>query len=120
MVGRMRGGENFRYAIFVAFGFLKHRELVGPDSLVFVHSGFHVPAGEVAAIGARECAGAKAADGRALPKAIVDMAAVERGLFCAGVFEWLADRALPGGFGDVVIRVDRGGEDCERKCYIAG
>jgi len=99
MVGRMRGGENFRNTIFVAIGFLKHRELIGPDGLVFVHSGLHVPAGEVAAIGTRERAGAKAADGRALPKTVVDMASVEGGLFCAGIFEGLADGALPGGFG---------------------
>jgi hypothetical protein len=64
---------------------LKHGELISPHSLVFVDAGFHVPAGEVAAIGARESSGAETADGRALPKAIVDVASVERGLFRAGM-----------------------------------
>src|SRR5260370_30839499 len=78
VIRRMSGGENFRDAIRIAFGFLKHRKLIGPDGLVFVDAGFHVPASEVAAIGTRESAGAKTADGRALPKTIVDMAGVER------------------------------------------
>src|SRR6266404_10009073 len=116
----MRGGENFGYAIIVAFGFLEHRKLIGPDGLVFVDAGFHVPAGEVAAIGARERAGTEAAHGSALPEAVVDMAAVERRFLCAGVLEGLADGTFPGGFGDVVIGVDSGGEKGERKCYIAG
>src|SRR6266446_3809287 len=82
---RMSGGENFRDAIRIAFGFLKHRKLIGPDGLVFVDAGFHVPAGEIAAIGTRESAGAKAADGSALPKAVVDMPVVKCGLFRAWV-----------------------------------
>src|SRR5438445_8790487 len=102
----MRSGENFGYAIFIAVGFLEHRKLVGPDGLVFVNAGFHVPAGEVAAIGARERACAETADGCSLPEPIVDMAAVERGLFCAGVFERLADGTFPGGFGDILIGVE--------------
>src|SRR5258708_31832418 len=109
MVGWMGCGENFSYSIFVAFGFLEHRKLVGPDGLVFVDAGFHVPAGEIAAIGAGEGAGAEAADGRALPKTVVDVAAVERGLFCAGGFEGFGDGALPRGFGNVVIGVDSRG-----------
>ena len=120
MVGWVRGGEDFRYAIFFAFGFLEHRKLIGPDGLIFVNAGFHVPACEVATIGARERAGTEASDGRALPKTVVDMAGVERGLFCPGVFEGLTDGALPGGLGDVVICVETGGEAGERKCYIAG
>src|SRR5258706_8222935 len=115
MAGRMRGCENFCDTIFVALGFLEHRKLIGPDGLVFVDSGFHVPAGEIAAIGAGEGAGAEAADGRALPETIVDVAAVERGLFRAWVFERLADGTLPGGLGDVVIAVETGGEEGERK-----
>src|SRR5258707_362511 len=90
MVGWMRCGENFRYAIFVAFGFLEHRKLVGPDGLVFVDAGFHVPAGEVASIGAGECAGTEAAYGCALPETVIDVTGVEHGLFCAGGFERLA------------------------------
>src|SRR5260370_15862075 len=61
VIRRMSGSENFRDAIRVAFGFLKHCELIGTDGLVFVDSGFHVPASEIAAIGSRESAGAKAA-----------------------------------------------------------
>src|SRR5712664_4854386 len=86
MIRGMSGGENFRDAIRIAFGFLKHRKLVGPDRLVFVDAGFHVPAGEVAAKGTRESASAETADRRDLPKAIVDMEGVERGLFGAGGF----------------------------------
>src|SRR6266851_3455131 len=111
----MSSGENFRNAIRIAFGFLKHGELIGPNGLVFVDAGFHVPAGEVAAISARESAGAKTADGRALPKAIVDMAGVERGLFRAGVFEGRTDGALPGCLGDVVVGLDAGDKRNERK-----
>ncbi len=40
MIRGMSGGENFRDAIRIAFGFLKHRKLVGPDRLVFVDAGF--------------------------------------------------------------------------------
>src|SRR5690242_937662 len=103
MIRRMGGGENFRDAVFFAFGFLEHRKLIGPDGLVFVDSGFHVPAREVAAIRAGECASAEATDRGPLPQAVVYVAGVERGLFCAGVFEGLADGALPGGLRDVVV-----------------
>src|SRR4051794_18723021 len=107
----MGSGENFRDAIFLAFGLLKHRKLIGPDGLIFMDAGFHVPAGEVSAIGAGEGAGAEAADGSALPETVVDMAGVERRLLCAGIFERLADGTLPGGFGDdVVVGVNSGCE----------
>src|SRR4029077_4750873 len=115
MIRGMSGSENFGDAIGVTFGFLKHGKLVGPDGLVFVDARFHVPAGEVATIGARESAGAEAADGGALPKAIVDMAGVERRLFRTGVLERRADGALPGGLGNVVIGLHAGDERNERK-----
>src|ERR1700720_964946 len=109
MVGRMSCGENLCYPVFVAFGFLKHRKLIGPDGLVFVDASLHVPAGEVAAIGARESAGAKTADRRALPKAVVDMVGVERGFLGPGIFEWESDGALPGSFGNVIVCWGDGG-----------
>src|SRR5260370_598000 len=115
MIRGMSGGENFRDAIRIAFGFLKHRKLVGPDRLVFVDAGFHVPAREVAAKATRESAGAETADRRALPKAIVDMDGVERGLFRAGVFEWRTDGALPCGLGNVVVGLDAGDRRNEGK-----
>src|SRR4029077_9054915 len=61
-----------------------------------------MPAGKVAAIGARERAGAKTADGRALPIAVVNVAGVQRGLLGPWIFERSADGAFPGGFGDIV------------------
>jgi hypothetical protein len=33
------------------------------------------------------------------------MAGVEAGLFCAGIFEWSADGALPGSLGNIVVGV---------------
>src|ERR1700736_6613575 len=114
----MSRSENFRDAIRIAFGFLKHGKLIGPDGLV--DAGFHVPAGEVAAKGAGESAGAKTADGRTLPKTVVDMAGVEGRLFRARVLEGLADGTLPSSLGDVVVGMDAGGEQDERKRYNAG
>jgi hypothetical protein len=111
----MGGGENFGYAGFVTIGFLEHGELIGPDGLVFVDAGFHVPAGKVSAIGAGESAGSETADGGALPETVVDVAGVEGGLFCAGIFEGLTDGALPGGFGDVVVSIGVCEEKSERK-----
>src|SRR5712664_2139375 len=116
----MSGSENFRDAIRIAFGFLKHRKLIGPDGLIFVDAGFHVPAGEIAAIGARESAGAKTTDRSALPEAVVDMTVVERRLFRAGVLERLADGTLPSSFGNVVVGVSLGGDGDKRKRYDAG
>src|ERR1700730_7168713 len=110
MVRRLSGGEDFGHAIGIAFGFLKHGKLIGPDGLVLVDACFHVPASKVAAIGARESAGAETADGCALPKTVIDVAAVQSGLFCPGGFQGLADRALPGGFRDVVVGASDAGE----------
>ncbi len=115
MIRGMSGSENFRDAIRIAFGFLKHRKLIGPHGLVFVDARFHVPAREVATVSARESAGAKTADGRALPKAIVDMAGVERWFFRSSVFEGRTDGALPGSLGNVVVGLDAGDKRNERK-----
>ena len=58
---------------------------------------------EVAAIGTGKSSGAEAADGSALPVAVVDHAGRgECGLAAAGIFERHANAALPGGFGDGV------------------
>jgi len=46
-----------------------------------VNAALHVPAREIAAIGARKSAGTKTADGRALPVAIIDVAGIERRFF---------------------------------------
>ena len=108
----MSSGKNFRNAIRIAFRFLKHGKLIGPDGLVFVDAGFHVPASEVAAIGTRESAGAKTADRRALPVTVVDQIG-ELGLAGAGIGERLADASLPGDFRNRVSRP-------ERKCAKGG
>ena len=99
----MGGGEDFGDAFVLAFAFLVHGELVGPFGLIFVDSGFHVPAREVTAIGPGKCARPEAADGSALPIAVIDMGSIQRGLFCSGIGERRADGTLPGGFGNVVI-----------------
>src|SRR5260370_20573870 len=112
----MRGGENLGHALGVALGFLKHGELIGPDGLVFVDAGFNVPAREVTAIGARKCSGAETTDGSALPEAVVDVAGVERGLFCSGICQRRADRTLPRGLGNAVIGAsERGQHEAERR-----
>src|SRR5229473_5269605 len=112
----MRGGENLGHALGVALGFLKHGELIGPDGLVFVDAGFHVPAREITAIGARKCSGAETTDGSALPEAVVDVAGVERGLFCSGIGQRRADGTLPRSLGNVVVGAsERGKREAERR-----
>jgi len=61
----------------IAFGLLKHGELIRVDRLVFVNAGLHMPASEVAAKGSRKSSGAETADRSALPEAVVDVSAVE-------------------------------------------
>src|SRR6266436_9689522 len=106
----MRCGEHLGDASGCAFGLLKHGELVGPHGLIFVDTGFDVPAGEVTAIGSRESSGAETADRGALPETVVDVTGVEGRLFCAGVLEWKADGTFPGGLGNVVVGRGDGGE----------
>ena len=88
-------------AVGVALGLLKHGELIGIDRLIFVDRGLDVPAGEVSPIAAGKCAGPHAADGNALPVAIVDIARIARH---AGIIERLAEGALPGSLRDVGLR----------------
>src|ERR1700686_1787502 len=92
-------GDPFRCAL----GFLVKGKLVGVNSFVFVNAGLQVPAGKVAAVGARECAGAKTADRRPLPITLVDKIG-ELGLAGAGVGERLANASLPGDFRNRVSR----------------
>src|SRR5215472_18425127 len=100
----MIGGEDLSETRDVAFGLLKHGELVSWYGLVFVNSALDVPASEIAAVGARERSGAEAPNRCALPVAIIDMATIESGLLCARMIERSADGTLPGGFGNVVAR----------------
>jgi hypothetical protein len=95
VVGEENAGGGFAFA----FDFLVHGELVGVADSVLVDAGFDVPAGEVAAVGAGEGAGAESADGSALPVAVVD---VSGDALDAGVFEGLADGAAPGCCGDLL------------------
>src|SRR5215470_460340 len=100
----MTSKQNFGDAIRIAFELLKHCKLIGVDRLIFVDTGLNVPASKIAAKGSRKSSGAKSADGRALPKAVVNMAAFERRFLCARIFERFSDRALPGDFGNFIIR----------------
>jgi hypothetical protein len=77
-------------------------ELIGGDVFVFVRAGLQVPALEFAAIGTREGARAKAADGRALPVAVIDVDAVELGALRAGICGRNANGNAPRGGGNGV------------------
>src|SRR5258708_36083607 len=110
------GGENVGRALGVAVGFRKQGELIGPGGLVFVDAGFHVPGREITAIGARKCSGAETTDGSALPEAVVDVAGVERGLFCAGIGQRRADGTLSRSLGNVVVGArELGKREAERR-----
>ena len=74
-----------------------------------MNAALEMPAGEIAAIGARESAGAETADGSALPIAIIDNR--ETGLFGSGIFERSAEGAFPGGFWDIIAGPRGGGEN---------
>src|SRR5260370_34277566 len=65
MIRGMSGSENFRDAIRIAFGFLKHRKLIGPHGLVFVDPRLPVPAGEGPTVSTPATAVAKASHRRA-------------------------------------------------------
>src|SRR5262249_49908915 len=106
--------KRFCDALRIALGFFKDGELVRVDRLIFVNAGLNVPASEVSTVGARKSAGAESTDRRTLPVAIVDVTAVQRRRFRAGIFEGLADGTLPGCFGDVVVSGKRG--NCEQEC----
>src|SRR5882762_10353555 len=92
-------GDAFRRAL----GFLVNGKLVGVNSFVFMYAGFQVPARKVAAVGARERAGAETADRRALPVTVVNQIG-ELGFACTGVGERLANASLPGDFRNRVSR----------------
>src|SRR5262249_39761711 len=112
---RFSSKKNFRDAFRIAFGFLKHSELVGVDGLVFMKAGLDVPACKVAAIRTGKSSGSKSADGSTLPETVVNMATVEGGLFCARVFQWLSDGALPSNFGNIVVGANARKENADSK-----
>ena len=88
---------------FAALLLLKHRKFVGPDRLIFVNAALDMPAGEIAAIGSRECPGTEATHGSALPVAIVDHTGRRQcRLSPTWVLKWLPEGPLPGGIGDEV------------------
>src|SRR3981081_2019750 len=106
----MIGEEDLRDAFRRALGFLVNGKLVGVNSFVFMYAGFQMPARKIAAVGARESAGAKTADRRALPVTVVNQIG-ELGLAGAGVGERLADGWLPGEFRNRVSRPCREGRN---------
>src|SRR5262249_11336824 len=96
------GGEHLRNR-FPSLRFLIHGELVRPDRLIFVHAALDMPAREVSAIGARESAGAKSANGRTLPVAVVNHSLGGEFRFApTGMIEGLADATMPSGSGDCI------------------
>src|SRR5437773_205228 len=90
-----------------AFRFLIHSKLVCVNGLIFVHTILNVPAREVTTICSREGAGAKSADWRSLPVAIVNMSGIKRQLLGSRIGQRQTNSALPSGFGN--------GVSCERK-----
>src|SRR5208282_5949001 len=86
----------------VPFRPLKHGELVPGDRFIFVDTRLDVPADKITAIAPGKSSGAKPAYGCALPKAIVNMRRLQVRFLLAGIAQRLAQRALPGGFGNVI------------------
>jgi hypothetical protein len=70
----MIGEEHLSDAFGCALRFLVDGELVGINGFVFMNASLEVPAGKIAAIGAREGAGPKTPDRRALPVAVINQA----------------------------------------------
>src|SRR4051812_25587061 len=99
----MPRGEDFRGPCGIAFSLLIDRKLIDPNRFVFVNATFDVPSRKIPSIGARKSSCPESADRRALPKAIINMAAIQRRLLGASVRERLTDRPCPGGFRDIVI-----------------
>jgi hypothetical protein len=94
--------QNSRRAGIVAFGFLKHRKLIGIYGLVAVNARLQMPAGKIAAKGSRKSSRAESANRRTLPISVINVAAIERGLACPAIFQGLANRSLPRSFGDLI------------------
>ena len=96
--------EHRGHALVCPFRFLVHAELVERQRLIFVHTGLHMPAGEVAAIRARKSSRAKAAHGRALPVTVINVTRIECRLLFSGILKRLAQRPLPRRRRNVLIR----------------
>ena len=97
----MIGHEHTRGSRGLTGNLLKHGKLVGGHGDVFVDAALEVPARKVAAISARESAGAESAYGGALPIAIVNVGFV---FADAGIFERLPEGAEPGNFRDFIAQ----------------
>src|SRR5258707_12469372 len=104
--------QDARGSFSVTLGLLKHRKLIGEYGLVFVNGSLNMPAGEVAAIGARKRAGAESADRSALPVTVVDIGFV---LADAGIWQRLAERSPPSGFRNFVGMGEGGQQRAETK-----
>src|SRR5438477_7749939 len=102
-IAGMIGHEHTCGSTGFAGNLLKHGELVGRYGNVFVDTALDMPAREIAAIGARECAGAESADWDALPVAVVDVGFV---FADTRIFERLPERSAPGNFRDFVAQTE--------------
>ena len=95
VVCRSIGGQHLRVGCRIALTLGEYAELVGGNTLVFVHARLQMPAFEVAAIGSGKSTGSKAADWRSLPVTIINHV-LDLRLLAAGVFErqpeWTAPR----------------------------
>src|ERR1700733_6912079 len=85
--------QHLSYAMCVALGLLKHGELVGVHSLIFVSPALDVPSRKIATIAAGEGARSKATHGNALPVAVVDVSGNARN---SGIAKGKSQRPLPG------------------------
>src|SRR5271154_1336090 len=103
VAGGTRSGEHLGETRGIPFGFLKHRELIGPHGLIFMNTGLQVPPSKIPAIGARESSGAETANGRALPVAVINVVGGQRDLFGARARKWFSDGALPSSARNAVI-----------------
>ena len=96
--------QRSRHSRLIPFRFLKHRKLVAAHALVFVHASLDVPAHKIAAITARKSSRPKSSDRRPLPVAVVHVFWLQPGFFLSGIFQRSAQRPLPGGFRNIVVR----------------
>src|SRR5258707_6690719 len=91
----MSGEQNLCHAIRFIFRLLKHRKLIRPYRLKFVHAGLQVPTRKISAKASRKCSRTESAYRSSLPVAIVNVSGAKRRFRRACILQRLPDRPPP-------------------------